>query len=84
MTKPAPIPKAQQREMTRAKLIAVGRDIFARDGYAHAATEDIVNTAQRQPAFRWVDVSEVAVLLQHIAGLFRFRMRTVLYCSPCR
>lgn len=45
MTKPAPIPKAQQREMTRAKLIAVGRDIFARDGYAHAATEDIVNTA---------------------------------------
>lgn len=37
--------KAEQREMTRAKLIAVARSIFARDGYTHTATEDIVKAA---------------------------------------
>ncbi len=44
-TKTPTTTKAQQREMTRAKLIAIARDIFARDGYAHAATEDIVKVA---------------------------------------
>lgn len=46
MPKPPPATtKAQQREMTRAKLITIAREIFARDGYTHTATEDIVNTA---------------------------------------
>lgn len=44
-TKAPATTKAQQREMTRAKLIAIARDIFARDGYAHTATEDIVKAA---------------------------------------
>lgn len=37
--------KAQQREATMKKLIQIARDIFTRDGYAHAATEEIVQLA---------------------------------------
>jgi AcrR family transcriptional regulator len=37
--------KAQQREATTARLIEVACEIFARDGYANAATEEIVHQA---------------------------------------
>ncbi len=40
-----PITKAQQREATTAHLIEVARAIFTRDGYANAATEEIVQIA---------------------------------------
>jgi AcrR family transcriptional regulator len=37
--------KAQQSEATRRKLLRVGRDLFARRGYADVATEEIVRRA---------------------------------------
>ncbi len=37
--------KAEQREATRRRLIAVARDLFASEGYAQAATEEIVSRA---------------------------------------
>jgi len=37
--------KAQQSEATRRKLLRVGRDLFARRGYAEVATEEIVRRA---------------------------------------
>ena len=37
--------KAQQSEATRRKLLRVGRDLFARRGYAGVATEEIVRRA---------------------------------------
>lgn len=37
--------KAAQREATVARLIEVGRDLFARQGYAGASTEEIVRQA---------------------------------------
>ena len=40
-----PLTKAQQREATTARLIEVACAIFARDGYANAATEEIVHEA---------------------------------------
>jgi AcrR family transcriptional regulator len=41
----APMTKAQQREATTARLIEVACAIFTRDGYANAATEEIVQQA---------------------------------------
>jgi len=40
-----PLTKAQQREATTARLIEVACAIFTRDGYANAATEEIVHEA---------------------------------------
>lgn len=40
-----PMTKAQQREATTARLIEVACAIFTRDGYANAATEEIVHEA---------------------------------------
>ena len=40
-----PRTKAAQREATVARLVAVGRDRFARAGYAQTATEEIVRRA---------------------------------------
>ncbi len=40
-----PMTKAQQREATTARLLEVACQIFARDGYANAATEEIVHLA---------------------------------------
>jgi AcrR family transcriptional regulator len=37
--------KAEQREQTNHELIAIAREIFSRDGYAGAATEEIVARA---------------------------------------
>ncbi len=37
--------RAQQSEATRRKLLRVGRDLFARRGYADVATEEIVRRA---------------------------------------
>lgn len=37
--------KAEQREMTTARLVEIAREIFARDGYAGAAMEEIVQQA---------------------------------------
>src|SRR4051794_34971606 len=37
--------KAQQSEATRAKLLRVGRDLFARRGYNDVSTEEIVRRA---------------------------------------
>lgn len=37
--------KQQQREATTARLIEIAHDIFTRDGYAAAATDDIVQLA---------------------------------------
>jgi|SRR4051812_16674006 AcrR family transcriptional regulator len=37
--------RAQQSEATRAKLLRVGRDLFARRGFAGVATEEIVRRA---------------------------------------
>lgn len=37
--------KAEQSEATRTELLRVARELFARDGYAGAATEDIVQAA---------------------------------------
>src|SRR5438874_8508967 len=37
--------KAQQSEATRRKLLRVGRDLFARRGFAGVATEEIVRRA---------------------------------------
>ena len=37
--------KAQQSEVTRRKLLRVGRELFARRGYADVATEEIVRRA---------------------------------------
>jgi AcrR family transcriptional regulator len=37
--------KAQQSEATRAKLLRVGRDLFARRGYSGVSTEEIVRRA---------------------------------------
>ncbi|HRF96299.1 MAG TPA: TetR/AcrR family transcriptional regulator, partial [Aggregatilineales bacterium] len=45
MNKPSRTTKLQQREATTAKLIEIARDIFTRDGYANAATEEIVHLA---------------------------------------
>jgi AcrR family transcriptional regulator len=45
MNKTMPTTKSQQREATTARLIDVACDIFARDGYANAATEEIVERA---------------------------------------
>lgn len=45
MSESTHITKAQQREATMKKLIQIARDIFARDGYANAATEEIVQLA---------------------------------------
>lgn len=39
------VTKAQQREATIARLIEVAREVFTRDGYASAATEEIVQIA---------------------------------------
>ncbi len=39
------ITKAQQREATTERLIEVAAEIFTRDGYASAATEEIVHLA---------------------------------------
>ncbi len=44
MTKAA-ITKAQQREATTARLMEVACEVFTREGYANAATEDIVRLA---------------------------------------
>ena len=45
MNKSNPMTKAQQREATTARLIEVACQIFTRDGYASAATEEIVHLA---------------------------------------
>lgn len=45
MAKRTPVPKAQQTEATTARLIEIAAEIFARDGYAKAATEEIVALA---------------------------------------
>jgi AcrR family transcriptional regulator len=45
MVKQPRMTKAQQRDITTARLIEVACEIFARDGYANAATEDIVQQA---------------------------------------
>jgi AcrR family transcriptional regulator len=45
MSREHPTTKAQQREATTARLIEVACAIFTRDGYANAATEDIVHEA---------------------------------------
>ncbi|HRE27559.1 MAG TPA: TetR/AcrR family transcriptional regulator [Anaerolineales bacterium] len=45
MTDRTPIPKARQTEATTARLIEVATAAFARDGYAHTATEAIVALA---------------------------------------
>lgn len=45
MSESTHITKAQQREATMKKLIQIARDIFTRDGYAHTATEEIVQLA---------------------------------------
>jgi AcrR family transcriptional regulator len=45
MSKPPRITKAQQREATIARLIEIACEIFTRDGYANAATEEIVQRA---------------------------------------
>lgn len=45
MSSRTPIPKAQQTEATTARLIEVATEVFARDGFAHAATEAIVARA---------------------------------------
>lgn len=45
MSKAKPVTKAQQREATIARLIEVATEIFTRDGYANAATEEIVQLA---------------------------------------
>ncbi len=45
MNKPPHTTKFQQREATTAKLIEIARDIFTRDGYANASTEEIVHQA---------------------------------------
>lgn len=37
--------KAEQRDLMMAKLIAIGREIFAERGYAHTAAEEIVSRA---------------------------------------
>lgn len=37
--------RARQSEATRAKLVKVGRDLFARHGYSDVATEEIVRRA---------------------------------------
>jgi AcrR family transcriptional regulator len=37
--------KAQQREMTTARLVEIAREVFTRDGYAGAAMEEIVHRA---------------------------------------
>lgn len=39
------ISKAEQREATTQKLMAIGRDVFTRRGYAQTATEEIVQLA---------------------------------------
>ncbi|MBL8155202.1 MAG: TetR/AcrR family transcriptional regulator [Anaerolineae bacterium] len=39
------VTKAQQKEATTARLIQVAREVFTRDGYANAATEEIVQIA---------------------------------------
>lgn len=45
MSESTHITKAQQREAMTKKLIQIARDIFTRDGYANAATEEIVQLA---------------------------------------
>jgi AcrR family transcriptional regulator len=45
MAKEPQITKAQQREATIARLIDVAYEVFTRDGYAHASTEEIVRLA---------------------------------------
>ena len=45
MPKASPMTKAQQREATSARLIEVACEVFTRDGYAHASTEEIVRLA---------------------------------------
>lgn len=45
MSSRPPMPKAKQTEATTARLIEVATAAFARDGYAHAATEAIVAQA---------------------------------------
>jgi AcrR family transcriptional regulator len=45
MSKTGPISKARQSEATVARLIQVACEIFTRDGYAGAATEEIVQLA---------------------------------------
>lgn len=45
MSKSNPTTKAQQREATTARLIEVACEIFTRDGYANASTEEIVHLA---------------------------------------
>lgn len=42
---PARRTKAEQRETTARKLVQVGREVFAQQGYARAATEEIVQRA---------------------------------------
>lgn len=45
MSKPEKRTKAEQREATTALLLEIAREIFTRDGYAGAATEEIVERA---------------------------------------
>jgi AcrR family transcriptional regulator len=45
MTRNPPLTKAQQTEATTARLIEIASEVFTRDGYAHAATEEIVARA---------------------------------------
>lgn len=45
MNKSNPMTKAQQREATTTRLIEIACEIFTRDGYASAATEEIVHLA---------------------------------------
>jgi AcrR family transcriptional regulator len=40
-----PMTKAQQREATTSRLLEIACEIFTRDGYANAATEEIVQRA---------------------------------------
>jgi AcrR family transcriptional regulator len=42
---PRPRRQAERSAATRTKLIAAGRELFARDGYAAVSTEQIVRAA---------------------------------------
>ena len=42
---PPPTLKAQQHAATHRQLLAIARDLFATEGYAHASTEEVVRRA---------------------------------------